>query len=125
MSDTTKPTTREQALEARLSGMLLVRSETSDGAIMLRCTPEEIADAERLLALPVEAPADDPAWSEYDSAAEWCAKRGFRGDICDPLPEGLSAKVCGLIDADPEAFGRRVRESAYALAATRADGAGK
>ena len=55
-------------------------------------------------------------WNEYDSAAEWCAKRGLKGTIGDPLPNLLSVAVSDEIDADTEAFERRVRECAYALA---------
>ena len=55
-------------------------------------------------------------WHEYDSAAEWCAKRGIEGNPGDPLPENVSAAVCLLIDDDPEAFQQRIRETAYGLA---------
>ncbi len=56
------------------------------------------------------------AWSEYDSAAEWCAKRGIIGRIGDRLPENLSRECYDLINDDFEAFQKRIRESAYALA---------
>lgn len=59
---------------------------------------------------------DSPYWAEYDSAAEWCAKRGIKGKVGDPLPNLLSNCVCEEIDSDPEAFERRVREFAYTLA---------
>ena len=55
-------------------------------------------------------------WSEYDSAADWCAARGLRGVDGDPLPFALSADVLDAINADPEAFAQRVRGCAYALA---------
>ena len=52
-------------------------------------------------------------WMEYDHAAEWCAARGLLGVYANALPEGLSSRAKELIDLDPEAFGRRVREIAY------------
>ena len=61
-------------------------------------------------------PDDSPLWSEYDSAAEWCARHGLKGVTGDPLPPLLSAAVSDAIDYDPEAFERRVREFAYAIA---------
>ena len=54
--------------------------------------------------------------SEYDSAAEWCARRGIAGSTGDPLPDGLSASVADAINADADAFRERVRETAYGLA---------
>ena len=54
--------------------------------------------------------------SEYDSAAEWCARRGIAGSTGDPLPAGLSASVADAINADADAFRERVRETAYGLA---------
>lgn len=57
-----------------------------------------------------------PTWGEYDSAAEWCARRGLKGADGDPLPPMLSADCLALINDDPEAFGERVRATAYALA---------
>lgn len=56
----------------------------------------------------------DKAWDEYDSAAEYLAKRGRKGLAGEALPEGLSDRTARLIDEDPEAFARRVREYAYA-----------
>lgn len=54
--------------------------------------------------------------SEYDSAAEWCAKRGFKGTVGDPLPCNMETNgALKYIQADPEAFERRVREFAYGL----------
>ena len=58
----------------------------------------------------------DSDWSEYDAAALWCAKRGLRGTDGDRLPVNTCAETVAEINADPEAFERRVRESAYALA---------
>ena len=52
-------------------------------------------------------------WLEYDAAADWCASRGIAGTIKDPLPESLSDRASELINTDPEAFERRVREHAY------------
>jgi hypothetical protein len=63
-----------------------------------------------------EEQAEARAWSEYDSAALWCAKRGFRGEEGGPLPEGLSAEAFQLINEDVEAFQERVRGAAYGLA---------
>jgi hypothetical protein len=60
---------------------------------------------------------DNPrVWTEYDAAADWCAKRGLRGVVGDPLPELISQEVATLIDADPEAFEEHVRMTAYANA---------
>lgn len=56
------------------------------------------------------------AWDEYDSAAEWCARRSLRGAAGDPLPEGLSARATKLITDDPETFQERVQRFAYAIA---------
>lgn len=53
---------------------------------------------------------------EYDFCASWCAKRGIRGRPGDRLPELLTQTTHDEINADPEAFERRVREFAYALA---------
>lgn len=58
-------------------------------------------------------------WVEYDGAAMDLARRGLKGEIGDPLPNLMSAEAVELINADPEAFARRVRESAYALAMER------
>jgi hypothetical protein len=52
-------------------------------------------------------------WLEYDAAADWCSARGIRGTIKDPLPENLSDRAMELINIDPDAFERRVREHAY------------
>jgi hypothetical protein len=57
----------------------------------------------------------DP-WIEYDNAAEWCAKRGLKGKIGDPLPNLMSKAAVDLINEDPEAFEQRVRGTAYAIA---------
>lgn len=53
------------------------------------------------------------SWAEYDSAAEWCAKRGLSGATGTPLPSMLSQAVLREINYDPDAFARRVRECAY------------
>ena len=55
-------------------------------------------------------------WIVYDSCAAWCAKRGIRGKIGDPLPNLLSNDVLKLINDDLEAFETRVRQMAYARA---------
>lgn len=60
-------------------------------------------------------------WREYDYAAEYCARRGIRGEIGDPLPDLLSDRVCREIDADPESFQERVRACAYQFAMERHD----
>jgi hypothetical protein len=62
---------------------------------------------------------DSAKWSEYDSAAAWCAKRGIAGDVGDPLPDLLGGDVCDEIDADVDAFADRVRATAYMLACER------
>lgn len=64
-------------------------------------------------------------WLEYDSAAEWCAKRGLRGVVGDSLPNLMSGAAVDLINADPEAFEERVRFTAYALAMERHDKYGR
>ena len=56
------------------------------------------------------------AWQEYDWAAEDLARKGLRGLAGDPLPNLMSVEAVELINADPDAFARRVRECAYALA---------
>jgi hypothetical protein len=61
-------------------------------------------------------PPNPRVWTEYDAAADWCAKRGLRGVVGDPLPELISQEVATLIDADPEAFEEHVRMTAYANA---------
>jgi len=60
--------------------------------------------------------ASSGLWAEYDSAAEWCAKRGIRGKQGDRLPDGISVDCWREITYDVEAFERRVRDCAYALA---------
>lgn len=62
------------------------------------------------------------AWDEYDSAARWCAQRKLRGTWGDPLPENLSTLAMDFIRDDIEAFEKRVRECAYAMARDRAEG---
>jgi hypothetical protein len=60
------------------------------------------------------------AWAEYDAAADWCAAQGWTGGAGTRLPAGLGAAAAALVAADPAAFGRRVREHAYARAMERA-----
>ena len=55
-------------------------------------------------------------WSEYDSAAQWCAQRGLKGTLGDRLPFAMSGECLNEINQDPEAFQRRVKECAFALA---------
>ena len=55
----------------------------------------------------------EPYWAEYDAAADWCAARGLKGAIGDPLPENMSADAVQAIADDPDAFADRVRASAY------------
>ena len=52
-------------------------------------------------------------WREYDMVAEFVARRGTSSIR---LPENVAADVAAEIDADTEAFVRRVRETRYALA---------
>jgi len=60
-------------------------------------------------------------WNEYDSAAEWCAKRGLKGAIGDPLPNLMSGATVDEINEHPEEFQERVRMTAYALAMEKHD----
>lgn len=54
---------------------------------------------------------------EYDSAAEWCARKGLKGEIGDPLPANMNANgALKWINADPESFQERVRQFAYGMA---------
>lgn len=55
-------------------------------------------------------------WLTYDAAAMDLARKGLTGAIGDSLPLCMSAETVQLINDDPEAFQRRVRQSAYALA---------
>jgi len=57
--------------------------------------------------------ATDP-WVEYDAAADEMARKGLSGDLGDQLPNLMSADAVELINADPEAFQKRVRAFAYA-----------
>jgi hypothetical protein len=58
----------------------------------------------------------DEAQDGYERVAEDLAKRGKTGEIGEELPANLPASVVALINADPEAFQRRVREHAYGIA---------
>lgn len=54
---------------------------------------------------------------EYDDTAEWCARGGLNGDIGDLLPANMAAEgALKYINADPEAFQKRVRQFSYAIA---------
>ena len=54
---------------------------------------------------------------EYDDAALDLARRGLTGAISDPLPPSMgSPGALDYIQADPEAFQKRIREMAYWLA---------
>lgn len=84
-----------------------------------------VAEAERLAERYATREPDDegrhPAWSEYESAAKWCAARGLSGEPGSPLPEGISRDCSELILADVEAFAERVRDHAYARSMNRID----
>lgn len=54
-------------------------------------------------------------WAEYDSTAEWCAKRHLDGELGSLLPENLSVEVLNEINNHPEEFAQRVRDMAYSL----------
>lgn len=56
---------------------------------------------------------------EYESVCAWMAQRGYAGDFGDPLPPLLSAETSLEIETDMEAFRRRIREHAYAIAMER------
>ena len=59
---------------------------------------------------------------EYDDAALWCAHKGYKGAIGDPLPPNMgSPGAIDYIQADPEAFEQRVRQCAYMLAMEKVD----
>ena len=60
--------------------------------------------------------SEQTTWREYDAAAEELARKGLTGEIGDPLPNLMSRETVEVINADPEAFKRRVREMAYGLA---------
>lgn len=60
-----------------------------------------------------------PAWQEYDSAARQLACQGKRGQCGDLLPANMTPEAVQLIADDPEAFERRVRDHAYAIAMER------
>lgn len=55
-------------------------------------------------------------WTEYDTAAEWCAERGYAGRREDPMPENLSAGTVAAIDYDRLAFRATVRDMRRRLA---------
>ena len=56
------------------------------------------------------------AWDEYDSAADWCAARGYDGKRNSPLPMAISRRCIRMILADIDAFSDRVKACAYARA---------
>lgn len=58
---------------------------------------------------------DLDAWFEYDNAALDMARKGLAGHCGHPLPANMTPEAVSLINDDPEAFQRRVRQSAYAL----------
>jgi hypothetical protein len=41
---------------------------------------------------------------EVRYAAKWCAVKGLRGVVGDPLPDGLSTAAVEAINANPSAF---------------------
>jgi len=51
-------------------------------------------------------------WQEYDSIAEWCAAKGYKGEEGEPLPQLISHKVYIEIHKDLEAFQEHIREYA-------------
>lgn len=53
---------------------------------------------------------------DWERAAEWCAERGLKGVVGDPLPEGISVAAWDAISAAPEAFAETVARYAYARA---------
>lgn len=54
---------------------------------------------------------------EYDSAAKWCAERGYKGKVGDPLPANMASEgALKWIQEDPESFEERVKEMAYMVA---------
>jgi len=55
-------------------------------------------------------------WDEYESVAEWCAKRGIKGDYGDKLPKFISSSCLNAINYDLDAFKARVNDYAYELA---------
>ena len=71
-------------------------------------------------AMPIDSPTCGGLWSEYRSAAEWCARRGIKGAGGDPLPENLSHGCWALIDDDLDAFANEIRDCAYRQAMERA-----
>jgi hypothetical protein len=66
----------------------------------------------------MEDPMHTPNYAiqEYEWAAEDLAKKGLKGVVGDPLPLMMSVEAVALINADPDAFEKRVRENAYAIA---------
>lgn len=60
-------------------------------------------------------------WQEYDWTAQWVAERPQCGDggPGTTLPRMLSGACKVLIDQDPEAFAKRVRDTRYMLAMQR------
>lgn len=71
-------------------------------------------------------PADplDPVWAEYDSAAEYCARRGSVDQWRLKLPNAISLKCMNEINYDQDAFERRVRDFAYATRMEKRQGPG-
>jgi hypothetical protein len=54
---------------------------------------------------------------EYDAAAMWCALRGLKGELGDPLPPNMgSPGAIDYIQADPESFMERIGQCAYQIA---------
>lgn len=57
---------------------------------------------------------DIPAWwSEYLSAARWCAARNVKGRPGDRLPQNMSKEALAAINDDPETFEEEVKLCAY------------
>ena len=55
-------------------------------------------------------------WNEYDSAAMWCAKRGYLLRDGEPLPPLLSSDVMKEISEYPDSFISRIKLFSYANA---------
>ncbi len=50
---------------------------------------------------------NDEIWS----AAKWCARRGYKGERGDPLPDLMSSRACDRLDANMRWFRKLVKEA--------------
>ena len=57
--------------------------------------------------------------NEYEHCAEMCAARGLQGKAGDMLPNAISIECFEEINADLDAFQKRVSEYAYGQAMAR------